>query len=211
MEEEDLHLFMLCAAPNLAAFQPLPRGFRFRACRRDELDVWMAMPFDSEEDAAAYRGFMEAFFRRVYGAREALFFERCTFACDEDDRPVSTAFTWEIRQGITTFHWLKTLRPYEGMGIGRAMVAHAMAAVPASAYPVLLHTHPTSHRAVKLYSDFGFELLSDPVIGSRRNDLERCLPDLRRVMPAEAFERLVVRSAPPEVLARLADETEPEF
>ena len=31
-----------------------------------------------------------------------------------------------------------------------------------------LHTHPSSYRAIKLYSDMGFKLLTDPIIGTRQ-------------------------------------------
>lgn len=209
--EPDKHIFMLCRELNRAAFAGLPEGYCFRSCRREELELWLDMPFDTAAEAAQYRGFMRSFFDRVYGARAELFFERCTFACDAEDRPVATAFTWPTRAGVTTFHWLKVIRSLEGRGLGRAMISHVMQQLEAPAYPVLLHTHPESFRAIKLYADVGFQLLSDPVIGSRNNDLHDCLPTLRSVMPSSAFEKLVITQAPPELLDQLRGEGEPEF
>ncbi len=205
------HLFMLCERPNRAAFTPVPDGYHVRACRPDELAVWMDMPFDNKDDADMYRGFMQSYFDRVYASRADLFFARCTFVCDHDDNPVATAFIWPISAGISTFHWLKVVREHEGRGLGRAIVSHIMQATAESDYPMLLHTHPASQRALKLYSDFGFALLSDPVIGSRTNDLERCLPFLRRTMPAAAFDALVTRRAPEGIVTMLQGEGEAEF
>jgi ribosomal protein S18 acetylase RimI-like enzyme len=205
------HLFMLCRELSRSALTALPEGYHVRACRPGELDLWMAMQFDTTDDAAQYRGFMQSFFDRVYAPRAHLFFERCLFACDAHDRPVATGFTWTITAGITTFHWLKVERTSEGNGLGRAILSHAMQRLDAPEYPVLLHTHPTSQRAIKLYSDVGFQLLRDPRIGSRHNDLESCLPMLRETMPPRAFGSLVLTDAPRDLLDRLHSEIEPEF
>jgi len=63
-------------------------------------------------------------------------------------------------------------------------------------YPVYLHTHPSSFRAIKLYSDFGFCLISNPVVGNRNNDLEECLPILEKFMPKVDYDNLKIRKAP---------------
>lgn len=210
-EIPDKNLFMMCRSLNARALTDVPSGFRVRSCRRDELDVWMAMPFDGPEQATEYRPFMRAFFDRVYAKQAERFFERCQFVVDERDRPLATAFVWKIYDEITTFHWLKTLPELEGRGLGRAIVSHVMKPLAANDYPVFLHTQPGSYRAVKLYSDFGFELLSDPVIGRRTNDLQECLPILRAHMPESAYRKLRVAEAPARFLACLAQETEPHF
>ena len=210
-EIPDKNLFMMCRALNARALTDVPSGFHVRSCRRDELDAWMAMPFDGPEEAAAYRPFMRDFFARVYARQADLFFERCQFLCDAADRPLATAFVWKTYGEITTFHWLKTLPEAEGSGLGRAIVSHVMRPLAAPDYPVFLHTQPGSYRAIKLYSDFGFALLSDPVIGRRTNDLAECLPILRAHMPERAFRSLRVAEAPPEFLRCLAQETEPHF
>lgn len=202
---------MLCRAARNAAAAPLPEGFRFRLCRPDELTTWMAMQFDSEADAVSYRPYMQAWYERVYAPRGQLFFKRCTFACDEADTPVATAFTYPTVQGIMTFHWLKVLRSHEGLGIGRAIVGHVMDQIDAGDYPVLLHTHPTSQRALKLYSDFGFDLLVDTRVGSRTNDLDRARTFLEQTMTSSAYSALRFTHAPAELLDRFTTEQEPEF
>lgn len=187
---------MMCSVLNHAAIRGLPSGFHIRKCREDELDIWMAFPFDHPQDAVKYRGFMLDFFRNVYEDKKEVFFDTCLFVCDAQDRPVGTCFAWKAYEKMTTIHWFKVLKPYEGQGIGRALLSYVMQGLSANDYPVFLHTQPSSYRAIKLYADFGFKLLSDPVIGTRRNDLEECLPMLQAAMPNKAFETLEVTSAP---------------
>lgn len=67
-------------------------------------------------------------------------------------------------------------------------------------YPVYLHTQPSSYRAIKLYTDFGFAFLTDPIIGYRKNDLEESLPVLKAYMPQEYFEKLQFAKAPEDFL-----------
>lgn len=208
---DDLDLFMVCRALDRSALAALPVGYRFRHCRADEVTTWMDMQFDDEADAVAYRPFMQAWFDRVYGPRGPSFLERCTFACDGSDHPVATAFTFVTTQGITTFHWLKVRRSHEGLGLGRAIAGHVMDELDLASYPVLLHTHPTSQRALKLYTDLGFDLVVDPRVGSRTNDLQAALPYLERTMTPSAFSALRFGRAPDAALGALATETDPEF
>ncbi len=65
-------------------------------------------------------------------------------------------------------------------------------------YPVYLHTQPSSFRAIKLYSDFGFSLLSGDNFDIRKNDLDECLPILEEFMPKKYFHKLKISPAPKE-------------
>jgi hypothetical protein len=67
-------------------------------------------------------------------------------------------------------------------------------------YPIYLHTQPSSYRAIKLYADFGFTLITDPMIGNRKNDIEECLPILKENMPKEYYKKLSTTKAPKEFL-----------
>lgn len=207
----DKNIFMMCRQLNPDALSCLSEGYHIRNCRKDELDIWKAMPFDSPRDAEAYRGYMTEFFAKVYARKGNLFYERCLFVCDERDRPIATAFVWKAYDEFNTVHWLKVLKEYEGQGIGRALMSVVMKELNDDEYPVYLHTQPGSYRAIKLYSDFGFELLSDPVIGNRTNDLEECLPILEKYMPSIAFKKLKITQAPEHFIRKLEGEMVAEF
>ena len=57
-EIPDLDLFMMCPKLNRGALIPLPHGYHVRSCRKDELPIWKAFPFDNPTEAKEYHGFM---------------------------------------------------------------------------------------------------------------------------------------------------------
>ena len=189
------NLFMTCERLERAAFRELPEGFTLRSCRPDELGTWKRMHFDTEAEAVANLTYMDEFFERVYAPRGDEFFRRCLMAC-RDGVPVGTCFVWKAYGRVNTVHWFKVLRGWEGRGLGRALLSRALAGLGAEDMPVCLHTQPSSFRAIKLYSDFGFRLITDARVGSRRNDLGQALPALHRAMPRPAFEALRFAPAP---------------
>lgn len=65
-----------------------------------------------------------------------------------------------------------------------------------SDYPVFLHTQPSSFRAIGLYSNFGFKIVTNQTIGYRENNYEECLPILKQFMKKEAFDSLAFTEAP---------------
>ena len=67
-EIPDYNLFMCCRKPNRAAASELPDGYYFDLCRPDELDIWKRFPFDREEDADCYYGYMTVYFNIVFVA-----------------------------------------------------------------------------------------------------------------------------------------------
>ena len=131
MEEEiaDKNLFMMCKELNYNALAQLPNEYHVRTCRRNELDIWKAMPFDDAKSAQEYNGFMTKYFNDVYGEKEDLFFRNCLFACDKNDAPIGTCFAWKAYDKITTIHWFKVLKNYEGLGIGRALLSIVMKSI----------------------------------------------------------------------------------
>ena len=186
------NLFMMCEKLNLNAMSDMPIGFHVRNCQKNELDIWKAMSFDNPELAKQQYDYMTQYYNSVYANNGDLFFQKCLFVCDNDNKPVGTCFAWRAYENITTIHWYKVLKEYEGKGIGRALFSMVMKSLTADEFPVFLHTQPDSYRAIKLYSDFGFYLLSDPLIGNRKNDLEECLPILKKNMLHQDYQLLKI-------------------
>lgn len=71
-EEEipDKNIFMMCETLNVNALTELPVGYSIRNCKPDELDIWKAMPFDSQDLARAYDEYMTDYFNMVYGDKK---------------------------------------------------------------------------------------------------------------------------------------------
>ncbi len=212
MEElPDKNIFMMCPALRQQATRKLPEGFHIRSMRRDEFHIWKAMPFDDPEDVKAYDGFMEDFYKSTYSSKADEFFQHTQFVCNQEDIPVATCMIWKAYDAINTIHWLKVLKSYEGLGIGRALLSELMIPLKASDYPLYLHTQPESFRAIKLYSDFGFNLLSGEEFGGRKNHLDECLTYLKKQMPYADFENLVISRAPQEFVDLLVSQSTIEF
>lgn len=112
MQEQlsEKNLFMMCKNLNIHAISSMPNEFFVRKCRKDELDIWKAMPFDTKELATQYYDFMTNFFNATYADKEELFFKQCLFVCDRDT-PIATCFTWKAYNVITSIHWFKVLAP----------------------------------------------------------------------------------------------------
>jgi GNAT superfamily N-acetyltransferase len=195
-EIPDRNIFMMCAALNYRALTGLPIDYSVRSCRPDELDIWKAMPFDDAELAKEYDGFMSDYFSTTYGGKEDQFFAKTLFVCDRQDQPIATCLIWKAYDEFHTVQWFKVLKTHEGRGIGRALLSIVMQRLKPQDYPIYLHTQPSSFRAIKLYSDFGFALLSGDRVGLRSNDLAECLPILKEFMPQEYFQELNIVPAP---------------
>lgn len=204
MEEiPDKNIFMMCESLKENALSILPKGFHVRSCKRTEFDIWKTMHFDNPIEAKEYDQFMIDFFETTYGGREDLFFKHTLFVCNNKEEPIATCLLWKAYGEFNTIHWLKVLKKYEGLGIGRALLSIIMKDLPKTAYPIYLHTQPGSYRAIKLYSDFGFQLLSDKKVGNRINDLDECLPILKKYMPDKDYQQLKINQAPSYFLNRL--------
>jgi len=207
----DKNLFMMCEKLDSTALCTMPSGFHVRNCWKDELDMWKALPFDNPALAQQYYDYMTHYYNAVYAKKGDLFFQKCLFVCNKDDKPVGTCFAWKAYEKITTLHWLKVLKDYEGKGIGRALLSIIMKSLTRDEFPVFLHTQPSSYRAIKLYTDFGFCLLSDPKIGNRNNDLEECLPILKQYMPEQDYQCLRIIPSPKFFLETVSASSQAEF
>ena len=198
-----LNLFMQCSSPNRDAFRSLPDGYSFRLCRRDELDTWAHVVVEKP-----YVAYVVEFYDLVYAKHEDEFFRCCFFVCNADDEPVASCLIWRSYGLINTVGWFRVLPDYEGLGLGRALLSELF---NDAQYPIYLHTQPTSARAIKLYSDFGFKLVTDPVIGYRRNDLSESLPYLAKVLPERDYEGLQFTEAESALIAAARTSEVAEF
>ncbi len=210
-EIPDYNIFMMCERINTHALTDLHADYTFRNCRPDELERWKAFPFDSDTIPAEYEDFMNRIINDTYRGNMDTFFRNTLFVCNPDGRPVATCSYWKAYGKINTIHWLKTLKDHEGKGIGRALLSEIMRRFDRKDYPIYLHTQPGSFRAIKLYSDFGFQLLRGGRLGTRMNELEQPLPILKEFMPGKDFERLRIVDTPVSLIRLLEHETTIQF
>lgn len=212
-EEEipDYNIFMMCEQINEYALTELHTDYYFRNCKPDELELWKAFPFDSDYVPAEYEDFMNQIIHDSYLADMDTFFNNTLFVCDQSGKPVATCSYWKAYGKINSIHWLKTVKAHEGKGIGRAVLSAIMRRFDPKDYPIYIHTQPGSFRAIKLYSDFGFHLLKGGQLGTRVNELEKCLPILKEFMPQKDFESLKITDTPEDLIKLLENETTIQF
>ena len=124
-EEEipDYNIFMMCEQLNESVLTELNTDYYFRNCRPDELEIWKAFPFDSDIVPVEYEDFMNQIIKDSYSENMDAFFQNTIFVCDKNDKPVATCSHWKAYRKINTIHWLKTIKAYEGKGIGRAVLS----------------------------------------------------------------------------------------
>ena len=186
------NLFMQCDEPNRIAFRPMPSGFSTRLSRKDELDIWKEMWAQGK-----YMDFVNFYFGEVYAPHGDEFFNHCTFAVDINNEPVATSGIWRSYGKVNTVLGFFVLSEYEGLGIGRGLFSTVL---KNAEYPIFVHTHPIATKAVKLYSDFGFKLITDPVVGYRENNLYESLPYLKDNLPQKDYANLQTTKANPAIL-----------
>ncbi len=209
-EIPDKNIFMMCEALNFNSLSELSDEYYVRNCRPDELDIWKSFPFD-DNFTDEYDRFMSDYFSTTYGGKKDLFFNKTLFVCDEKDTPIATCLLWKAYGEFNTIQWFKVLKNFEGKGIGRALLSVIMKDLQSEDFPVYLHTQPASFRAIKLYSDFGFALLSGDKFGGRQNDLDECLPILQEFMPEKDFQNLKIAEAPTYFAEVLSNQTTIQF
>ena len=203
----ELNLFMKCSCLQEEAFGKLPEGYTVRLCRRDELEIWKVLALEEPQ----YVDYLMEYFDAVYADKADEFFERCLFVCDPQGKPVGTCFLWKAYGKIETIHWLHVLPEYEGLGLGRALLTEVLQRAKAEDFPIYLHTHPHCLRAVHLYNEFGFQLVTDPVVGYRSNDWEEAMKYLKLYMPEKYVEKLQFVRADEEFLQAARSSKQSEF
>ena len=169
--ELDIDVFMICKKINKRAFKNLSSEYFTRNLRKTELEIWKKLPFNNYTEKE-YNDMTE-WYNMVYGKNEALFYNKCLVVCNKNDKIIGTGFLWNSYDGqINSVHWLKVIPEYENKGIGRALLTILFHSIKENDLPIYLHTQTGSYRAIKLYSDFGFKILTDKKIGQVNNNIK---------------------------------------
>lgn len=170
----------------------LPDGFSFATFQPGDELAWAqvetsVLEFDSVSDALSY-------FTRSFMPYPHMLRERCLFVLDAKRRAVATATAWRIdgeTRSWCCLHWVAVRPEYQGLGLGRAVVAKALRRF-ADLHPdedVWLHTQTWSHRAVRLYRSLGFYLVRQESLPSLSggqtapNEFDAAIVSLRGVLP----------------------------
>lgn len=144
--------------PTLEAIPhvPFPDGFRIRPLRPDEGGLWL----DIQRDAEPYFPIADDLFDSQFGYDPPAIPQRCYFVVDERGVAVGTISAWYNRDfkggEWGQIHWVALRRAYQGKGLARPMLSHALTQMAQWHGRAFLGTSTQRLPAIKLYLDFGF-------------------------------------------------------
>ena len=163
----------------------LPDGFRFSFYQDGDETSWArietsVLEFDSE--FAAILLFNEKFMPH----RDELY-RRCFFVESEGGRKVATATAWwSLIQGQRRawVEWVAVMPDYQGLGLGKAVIARVTKILTEleGDVPLYLHTQTWSHKAIGIYRACGYELLSEKALyRNKRDNYKKAMRILKRI------------------------------
>jgi GNAT superfamily N-acetyltransferase len=162
---QNLSIWM--ARPHLNGLPPaeVPAGFRLRRYRPGDADAWVRIHLAADR----YNRIDHGLFAREFGDEELLA-DRQLYLVDSRGTPVGTATAWfdddvdGSRWG--RIHWVAVLPALQGRGLGRLVLAAAMARLRELGHErARLATSTGRVSAVRLYWSFGFR----PVVGDAQD------------------------------------------
>jgi GNAT superfamily N-acetyltransferase len=145
--------------------------------RADDACIWA----DIERDAESYAGIGADLFYREFGDDPEAWSRRCLLLSDPRGIVVGVLSAWYSRdflgQDYGRIHWLALRPSYQGKGLARPFLSHAMNLLAAWHERAWLATSIDRIRAVKLYLDYGFVPLIQTQ--SDRRNWARCRETLQ--------------------------------
>lgn len=166
----------------------MPAGYRITRFNSGKEESWAEIEasvgeFDSTGEAVRY-------FRQTYLPLADELRKRLLFMENEQGEAVGTITCWWDYTGKRrdpSVHWFAVKSGFQGKGLGKALLAACLQEMTGleGDRDIYLHTQTWSYRAVRLYSQFGFEIARDETFGSYVNDYDRAMPILRAVLKLE--------------------------
>ena len=143
----------------------LPEGYSFSYFKSGDEKEWAkieASVIEFSSEASASEFFAETFLT-FFPELE----RRCIFIENEKGEKIATTMAWWEYVGVHRrpwIHWVAVKPEYQGMGLGKAVVAEAtriMTDIEGEA-DFYLHTQTWSHTAIRVYLDAGYMITDEP-------------------------------------------------
>jgi len=176
--------------PGLAV--RIPEGYTLKRYEKGDEAHWAQIEtsvgeFDSEREAHAY-------FTSGYLCDLPALKRRCLFVLGPDGRYAGTCTAWRDRKGedtVGSLHWLAVSPEWQGRGLGKLLIYQTLLLFRENdEFPVYLHTQTWSHKAILLYSHFGFRLLKSETFSNCKNDYEDAVEVLKGVLKPKDLQFL---------------------
>ena len=135
---------------------PLPEGFRIRSLKPGEGTLWT----DIQRDAEPFFAVADDLFQLEYGSDPQATEQRVFFTVTDAGVAVGTISAWYSRdfrgRDYGRIHWVATRPSYQGRGLAKAALSHALKRMAKWHERCWLATSTGRLGALKLYLNFGF-------------------------------------------------------
>jgi len=169
---EDLQLWMIRPHLDDVPEHPMPKGFTIRNWREGEDALWL----DVQRDAEPLFTVTDDLFQQEFGFDRQGCAQRVFFLTTDKGVTVGTLSAWYSRdfygEDAGRIHWVAVRPGYQGRGLARAGMSHALRWMQGRHRKAWLQTSSSRITAVKMYLDFGF------------------VPDLQPAGAREAWEQV---------------------
>ena len=178
-------LFMCRKAGTPIPDFPLPDGFRFTFFRDGEALDWARIETSVLEFSSEFAALL--FFKESFDPYVDELYRRCLFVENGNGEKVATATAWWSfieGQRRPWIQWIGTAPAYQGLGIGKAVIARVTGLVTELEGDVDIHlkTQTWSYKAIELYKACGFEPTNEKKLYKiRENNYRKAMRILKRL------------------------------
>ncbi|MGO0059881.1 GNAT family N-acetyltransferase [Brevibacillus fluminis] len=163
----------------------LPQGFSFCRYKSGKEVDWAEIEasvgeFDSVEESLNY-------FKNEYLQHFEELKKRLLFVLNSEGKPIGTITGWwnyTAERRDLSIHWFAVQQEYQGMGIGKALVAKCIRNLQDldGDKDIYLHTQTWSYKAISLYLKSGFNIEASETFSVYQNDYEQAFPILHNML-----------------------------
>lgn len=179
------NVIMKRAAGTPLSHYGLPIGFSFGKYKAGMEVDWAVIEasvgeFDTVEESLNY-------FKNEYLPHSEELKQRLLFVLNQEGKAIGTITGWwnhtRERRDLS-IHWFAVKGEYQGLGIGKALVAECMRVLKnlEGDEDVYLHTQTWSYKAIALYLKTGFNIKVSETFSLYQNDYEHALPILQKLL-----------------------------
>ena len=165
---------LMCRPPEAKKVNfTLPESFSYAMYQPGDEKDWAeietsVLEFDRSVDALCF--FQDYFMGSVRELER-----RCLFIQNAEKKKIATATIWWEYSGMRRDPWVSwvAVRPeYQGLGLSKALMSRLLDITDKieGKRNIYLHTQSWSHRAVKVYEKFGFQITREPNLFKYAND-----------------------------------------
>lgn len=190
----------------------LPVGYSYRFYQEGDQENWAKLETLVDEFAtieAARERFESEFLpsgdryqalAQKFAIAENILDQRQVFIEAPNGEVVATATAWlanKFGEYQPILHWVSVHPDYQGLQLGKSVVAKAMSLFPKyeSGKDVMLHTQTWSYPAIVLYHKLGFYLCKTETLRPDDNDFDNGLADvLKTVIKEPVFSKLIAEA-----------------